>query len=141
MMTMTCPKYCHFFYDGMNASSQLALIRHNYNLHKEQARTKAGYMRWRIVFPKVKKQWVAKKIYTTSSNQYILDLMALVDEMFDKSSSLRSSATSLYEKEKKEKCHEILLQHHVQEEMRLSKLISPISCTKIFLQPVLLKVN
>ena len=59
-------------------------------------------MRWRIVFPKAKKQWVAKKIYTTSSNQYILDLMALVDEMFDKSSSLRASATSLYKKDKRE---------------------------------------
>ena len=102
MMTITCPKRCHFFYDGMNARSQLALIRQNYNLHREQARTKAGDMRWRIVFPKVKKQWVAKKIYTTSSNQYILDLMALVDEMFDKSSSLRALATLLYKKDKRE---------------------------------------
>ena len=86
-------------------------------------------MRWRIVFPKAKKQRVAKKIYTTSFNQYILDLRALVDEMFDKSSSLRASATLLY-KRAKEKCHKILLQHHVQEEMRLSKLISSVSCTK-----------
>ena len=59
MMIMTSPKRCHFFYDGMNARSLLATIRHNYNLHREQARTKAGDMRLRIVFPKAKKQWAA----------------------------------------------------------------------------------
>ena len=61
----------------MNARSQLAMLRHNYNLHREQAKTKAGDMRWKVVFPKSKKQWVAKKIYEHSSNQYAFDLMAM----------------------------------------------------------------
>ena len=43
---------------------------------------------------------MVKNIYTKSSNQYILDLMALVDELFDEPSTLRALATLLYKKGK-----------------------------------------
>ena len=32
MMMMMCQKRCHFFYEGMRARTQLAIIRHNFNL-------------------------------------------------------------------------------------------------------------
>ena len=85
MMTMACPKYCHFFYYETKERLQLSLIHHK-NLNREQAAAKAIDMRSHIVFPKGNKQWVTKKIYTKSSNQYILDLMALdAAELFNES--------------------------------------------------------
>ena len=81
LMTMLCPKRVHFFFDSMHARTQLAMIHHNYNLHREQAKTKTGIARWRVVFPKSKKQWVAKKIYDKSSSQYLFDLMAMVKDV------------------------------------------------------------
>ena len=76
-----CPKRQHFSYDGMQARIELAILDHNYNTQRHQAVTKSGLFhyyalstillniflfigkdRFKIVFPKGRKAWVAKPI-------------------------------------------------------------------------------
>ena len=60
---------------GMRARQQLAALNHNYNVGRDQATTKDGSLRWRIVYPKAKHQWVAKKIYAKTSTTFFHGLM------------------------------------------------------------------
>lgn len=80
LMAMTCPKRIFFGYNAMRARTQLAAIRHNYNVGREQATTKSGKPRWNVVFPKAQKRWSAKKIYQRSSNAYVHDISDIVQE-------------------------------------------------------------
>ena len=41
-MTKYTPKRLHFFYESMLARTQLAVLDHNYNVGREQAKTKTG---------------------------------------------------------------------------------------------------
>ena len=58
----------------MRARQQLAALNHNHNVGREQARTAGGAERWKLVFPKAKKQWVAKKMYEKKTTTYLYDM-------------------------------------------------------------------
>ena len=69
------PKRIHFSFVGMRARQQLAALNHNYNVGRQQAKTQHGKAQWKIVFPKAKKKWVAKKVYSKKSTTYLHALM------------------------------------------------------------------
>lgn len=73
------PKRIHFSYAGMRARQELAALNHNYNVGRCQATTRAGELQWKVVFPKAKRQWVAKKVYAKKSTTF---LHALVHEVY-----------------------------------------------------------
>ena len=74
------PKRNHFNYEGMRARTQLASLDHNHNTLREQATTKTGELRWKVVFPKAKRAWVAKAIYQQKTSEYLHELMEVVYE-------------------------------------------------------------
>ena len=67
VMLKYVPKRQHFPYKGMVARTQLAAMDHNFNLDRPHAETtnkdgQAGQTRYKVVFPKGRKEWVAKPI-------------------------------------------------------------------------------
>ena len=76
------PKRLHFSYKGMVARTQLAVLDHNTNTGREQAKiTKGdnkGQKKYKLVFPKGQKKWVAKPIKTGKSFSFVEDLMEAV---------------------------------------------------------------
>eukprot|EP00117_Sycon_ciliatum_P037637 scpid64077/ scgid28111/ len=64
----------------MLARQQLAALNHNNNVGRKQARKADGTERWKLVFPKAKKAWVARKIYSKKSISYMYRLMQDVME-------------------------------------------------------------
>ena len=69
-----CPKRQNFSYRGMVARTELAVFDNNSKVARPQARTKDGTLRYKIVFPKRTKQWVAKPISTPKSHDWRHDL-------------------------------------------------------------------
>lgn len=69
------PKSQHYSYNGMKSRTQLAIIDHNANAGRAIATTEAGEARYKCVFPKLQKQWVAKPIFENKSYQFVEDLM------------------------------------------------------------------
>lgn len=74
------PKRIHFSYEGMRARTQLACLDHNFNTSREQSTTAQGKEKWKMVFPKSKKKWVAKPIYQKKTSAYLHELMVSVYE-------------------------------------------------------------
>lgn len=70
-----CPKRLHFSYPVMVARTQLAALDQNSGSGTEHAHTKKGDLRFKIVFPKNQKNWVAKKISTPKVKSYISEIM------------------------------------------------------------------
>lgn len=68
------PKSQHYSYNGMKSRTQLAIIDHNANAGRAIiaiiATTEAGEARYKCVFPKLQKQWVAKPIFENKSYQF-----------------------------------------------------------------------
>ena len=64
----------------MRARRQLAGLSYNYNVGREQAQTKSGALRYRLVFPKAKGRWVVKKCYDETSAEILKDLMNNIHE-------------------------------------------------------------
>lgn len=75
-----CPKRQHFSYEGMLARNELAALDHNNNLHRQQAVTTSGELRYKIVYPKGRKDWVAKPISEDKSYAYIDNMLQTVLE-------------------------------------------------------------
>ena len=75
-----CPKRIHYFFEGMRARTQLAAVYHNCNVGRQQAKTEKGQLRYRLVYPKSKGQWVVKKVYDDPMNRVLLDLMETAHE-------------------------------------------------------------
>ena len=71
------PKRVSFSYLGMRARTQVAALHHNSNVGREQATTRDGSRQWKILFPKAKKRWVAKKKLEDTSNKVLFDLSLL----------------------------------------------------------------
>ena len=63
----------------MLARQQLAALNHN-NAGRKQARKADGTERWKLVFPKAKKAWAARKIYSKKSISYMYRLTQNVME-------------------------------------------------------------
>ena len=79
-----CEKRSHFSYEGMLARTKLAALDHNHNLGRIQAKTLSGVARYKVVYPKSGKDWVAKPIREAKSYNYL-------DHMMDRVISLRCS--------------------------------------------------
>ena len=78
LLTKYCPKRQHFSYMGMNVRMQLAILDHNYNIERQQATTLQGQARFKQVFPKSQKRWVAKAIKEDKKFDY---LVAMLEEV------------------------------------------------------------
>ncbi|XP_031755428.1 uncharacterized protein LOC108644833 isoform X2 [Xenopus tropicalis] len=78
------PKRLCFKMDGMIARTALAALSHNRNVNRQQAVVKSGKKstlavgkkRFKIVFPKQKKQWVAKPIYEALLDEHLFEIMS-----------------------------------------------------------------
>lgn len=66
----------HYSYNGMVSRTQLAVIDHNCNVGRGVATTASGDERYKCVYPKLQKQWVAKPIYEEKSYQFVHDLLS-----------------------------------------------------------------
>ena len=73
------PKREHFSYNGMVARTQLAVLDHNHNVNRRQAvvhkGANHGELRFNVVCPKQRKNWVAKPIREPKSYGYVKDIM------------------------------------------------------------------
>ena len=76
-----CEKRNHFSYEGMIARTELAALDNNHNLGRQQATTSIGMPRYRVAFPKGRKDWVAKPISEAKSYSYIANMMTRVVEV------------------------------------------------------------
>ena len=77
------PKRLHYSYKGMVAQTQLAVIDHNSNTGRKQAtvtrgKKNEGNIKYKLVFPKGQKKWVAKPVKTRKSYSFVKDLMGAV---------------------------------------------------------------
>jgi hypothetical protein len=68
-------KRLHFSHSGMVARTQLAVMDHNANLARPQASDRKGNLRYKCVFPKRTKEWVAKPIYQSKEHSWREDLL------------------------------------------------------------------
>ena len=67
----------HYSYNGMVSRTQLAIIAdHNCNVGRGVAATTSGDERYKCVYPKLQKQWVAKPIYEEKLYQFVHDLLS-----------------------------------------------------------------
>jgi hypothetical protein len=78
------PKRTHFSYQGMVGRTQLTILDHNNNCERKQATVKKGKgigeNRYKVVFPKNRKTWVAKPILQKKSYKFVTNLMDVVLE-------------------------------------------------------------
>lgn len=78
------PKRLCFKMDGMIARTALGALSHNRNVNRQQAVVKTakkstlgvGKKRFKIVFPKQKKEWVAKPIYEEVMDEHLFEIMS-----------------------------------------------------------------
>lgn len=79
VLTSYVPKRQHFSFKGMVARSQLAALHHNANTEREQAIASKGEnegeLRYKIVFPKRTKDWVAKPIKCKPTKDHLLPIL------------------------------------------------------------------
>ena len=81
----------------MVARTQLATLDHNHNTGRNQATTATGEeKRYKLVFPKAKKQWVAKPIYEAKSYSYLDEMMTKVIEAREKKPNIESKHRAHY---------------------------------------------
>ena len=79
LMLKYVPKPQQFSYKGMVARTQLAAFDQNFNIGKSQAVASAGPHtgedRYKVIFPKGQKTWVAKPVYQRKSHAYVSDML------------------------------------------------------------------
>ena len=75
-----CEKRNHFSREGMIARTALAALDNNHNVGRQQATTQAGDLRYKVVYPKGRKDWVAKPITEVKSYDYIAAMLTKVVE-------------------------------------------------------------
>lgn len=73
------PKRQHFSFKGMVARTQLAAIDHNANTGREQTRASKGdnanELRYKLVFPKRTKEWVAKPVKEKTTRDHLRPIL------------------------------------------------------------------
>ena len=74
-MTKYVPKRLQFQLDGMEGRLQLAALDNNYNVGREQDMTAGGEARFKMQYSRLKRDYVAKKIYAEKSYEYVHKLM------------------------------------------------------------------
>ena len=75
LYNMYCPKRIGYSYAGMYARTQLAVMDHNCGIARQQAKTKAGKLRYNTVFSKVTASWVAKRIMEEKNKTFITEIL------------------------------------------------------------------
>ena len=79
VQTNYVPKRQHFSYEGMVARIELAALNHNANTGREQARSSKGEnegeLKYKIVFPKRTKEWVAKPAIEKTTKDHLRPLL------------------------------------------------------------------
>ncbi|KAK3731342.1 hypothetical protein QZH41_004098 [Actinostola sp. cb2023] len=82
VLTSYLPKRQHFSYKGMIARTQLVALHHNNNTNREQAVSSKGEnegeLKYKIVFPKRTKEWVAKPVKTKTTRDHLKPILAAV---------------------------------------------------------------
>ena len=84
-----CPKRLHFRYPAMLARAQLAVLDHNSNTGKKHAvvtrprkgSAKKGEKKYKIVFSKATKTWIAKQVSEEGNYTYLWELMVTALQM------------------------------------------------------------
>ncbi|XP_063062373.1 uncharacterized protein LOC134455281 [Engraulis encrasicolus] len=79
-------KRLHFSYDAMLARTQLAVMDHNANIGKEQAKTKEGQPRFACAYSKASRQWTARPVYERGEQPFRKNMMEDTLRMRDESS-------------------------------------------------------
>ena len=75
VMLKYCPKREHFSFEVMNARAQLTALDHNHNVGRKQAKRSDGQLRYTIVYPKQKNDWLARPVYEKKSYGYLQDML------------------------------------------------------------------
>ena len=78
VMTKYVPKREHFSYNRMVARTQLAILDHNANVGRKQVEIKGssqGEKRFKIVWGKQRKNWVAKEIKVPKTYRHVEGMM------------------------------------------------------------------
>ncbi|XP_039634607.1 uncharacterized protein LOC120544717 [Perca fluviatilis] len=96
-------KRLHFSYDAMLARTQLAVMDHNANVGKEQAKTKEGQPQFAFAYSKASHQWIARPVYERGAQLFRQDLMDHTLKMRDEI-NLEDWPRSSPEKASKEHC-------------------------------------
>ncbi|CAM4286793.1 unnamed protein product [Leuciscus chuanchicus] len=78
VMLKYAEKRLHFSYDSMRARTQLAVIDHNSNVGRPQAKTKEGQPRYKAVYSRQSQQWVAKPMFENTTQAFRHDLVERV---------------------------------------------------------------
>ena len=69
-----CEKQSHFFHNRMVARTALAALDKNHNIGRQHARTQTGEIRYKVAYPKGRKDWVAKPITEDKLYHYIAEM-------------------------------------------------------------------
>ena len=95
VQTKYLPKRQHFWYKGMVARSQLAALDHNANTSRNHAtvssRENEEELRYRVVFPKRSKEWVAKPIMEKTTRDHLQPMLDAIVERKNQDASNRSA--------------------------------------------------
>ena len=79
VQTKYLPKRQHFWYKGMVARTQLAALDHNANTSRDHATASKGEnegeLRFKVVFPKRSKEWIAKPIMEKTTRDHVRPLV------------------------------------------------------------------
>ena len=83
VQTKYLPKRLHFWYKGMVARSQLAALDHNANTTRNHATVSSGEnegeLRYKVVFPKRSKEWVAKPIMEKTTRDHLQPMLDAIE--------------------------------------------------------------
>ena len=78
------PKWQHFWYKSMVARTQLAALDHNANTSRNHATASRGEnkgeLRFKVVFPKRSKEWIAKPIMEKTTRDHVRPLLDAIVE-------------------------------------------------------------
>ena len=95
VQTKYLPKRQHFSYKGMVARTQLAALDHNANTGREQATSSKGEsegeLRYKVVYPKRSKQWIAKPIMEQTTRDHLRPILDAIVERKSQNPNDRSA--------------------------------------------------
>ena len=95
VQTKYLPKRQHFWYKGMVARSQLAALDHNANTSRNHATVSSSENeeehRYKVVFPKRSKEWVAKPIMEKTTRDHLKPMLDEIVERKNQDAANRSA--------------------------------------------------
>lgn len=95
VQTKYLPKRQHFSFKGMVARTQLAALDHNANTSRDHATAtrgeNEGELRYKVVFPKRSKQWIAKPIMEKTTRDHLKPMLDAIVERKSRDAAERSA--------------------------------------------------